>query len=591
MAKIYDGGMELDLSEQQILSCVSYGWGCNGGWREWAYELFRDHGSVGEDCMPYHSVDTDPCIQESCEVLAKITGWVPVDDDVNAIKTALLTGPVCCAMTVYSDFDAYTGGCYEHAGFDETNHAVLIVGWNDTLCNNEGAWIVKNSWGTGWGMHGFFYIKYNSCYIGYATALVHYTPPGPVVTLEGMSVDDSASGNGNGRPEPGEAVNIYLTLSNIWAPLNQASITASADTDGIIFVNGRSGLGDISVHDTVDNRSNPIQFRVPVGFPSRRTHFTFRISGNGGTYIKTWRKEIWVGRSHILLVDDDNGSNVEGYYSSALDTLGPLYDRWDKASRSDQSYNLSDYDVVIWFTGDHRDSIFSHQDIQSLMTYLDNGGRLFLTSQDAAEALSGSSDPLDTLFLKNYLHTSYHGNNNKHLVAGSPGDVVGDTLWIYPEGSPGASNQASKDNLIPDSLADPVLFYANSWFVPTDSVAAIRFQGSYKLVFFGFGFEAINGSGFNFYGHRLSKPEMVMQRVLDWFNKPWFYAPGDANGDKIVNSGDVVYLINYLFRGDSPPEPLAAADVNGDCTVNSGDVVYLINYLFRGGPAPAYGCI
>jgi C1A family cysteine protease len=36
MAKIY-GGTELDLSEQQILSCKSYGWGCNGGWMSTRY--------------------------------------------------------------------------------------------------------------------------------------------------------------------------------------------------------------------------------------------------------------------------------------------------------------------------------------------------------------------------------------------------------------------------------------------------------------------------------------------------------------------------------------------------------------------------
>jgi len=63
---------------------------------------------------------------------------------------------------------------------------------------------------------------------------------------------------------------------------------------------------------------------------------------------------------------------------------------------------------------------------------------------------------------------------------------------------------------------------------------------------------------------------------------------GDVNGDGIINSADVVYLINYLFKGGPPPEPLEAGDVNCDGVVNSADVVYLINYLFKGGPPP--GC-
>jgi len=61
---------------------------------------------------------------------------------------------------------------------------------------------------------------------------------------------------------------------------------------------------------------------------------------------------------------------------------------------------------------------------------------------------------------------------------------------------------------------------------------------------------------------------------------------GDANGDGIVNSADVVYLINYLFKGGPAPIPLEAGDVTCDGTINSADVVYLINYLFKGGPPP-----
>ncbi|MGB2989941.1 MAG: dockerin type I repeat-containing protein [Candidatus Zixiibacteriota bacterium] len=65
---------------------------------------------------------------------------------------------------------------------------------------------------------------------------------------------------------------------------------------------------------------------------------------------------------------------------------------------------------------------------------------------------------------------------------------------------------------------------------------------------------------------------------------------GDANGDGEVNIGDVVYLINYLFKQGPSPELPAQSDNNCDQTVNLGDVVYLLNYLFRNGPVPGYGC-
>jgi len=66
---------------------------------------------------------------------------------------------------------------------------------------------------------------------------------------------------------------------------------------------------------------------------------------------------------------------------------------------------------------------------------------------------------------------------------------------------------------------------------------------------------------------------------------PWGYR-GDCNGDGVVDIGDVVYEINYLFRNGPPPEPMSAGDVNCDGTEDIGDVVFKLNYLFRNGPIP-----
>jgi hypothetical protein len=63
---------------------------------------------------------------------------------------------------------------------------------------------------------------------------------------------------------------------------------------------------------------------------------------------------------------------------------------------------------------------------------------------------------------------------------------------------------------------------------------------------------------------------------------------GDANGDGQVNLADAVYLVNWLFIGGPPPEPMEAGDANCDGGVDLADAVYIINYLFIGGPPP--GC-
>ncbi len=66
--------------------------------------------------------------------------------------------------------------------------------------------------------------------------------------------------------------------------------------------------------------------------------------------------------------------------------------------------------------------------------------------------------------------------------------------------------------------------------------------------------------------------------------------PGDANLDGMVDVGDAVVIINYVFRGGAEPASPTAADVNADCSVDVGDAVYLIKYIFRGGTPPQPGC-
>jgi len=71
---------------------------------------------------------------------------------------------------------------------------------------------------------------------------------------------------------------------------------------------------------------------------------------------------------------------------------------------------------------------------------------------------------------------------------------------------------------------------------------------------------------------------------------PDFASCGDANNDCTINVGDAVFIINYIFKDGTSPEPACIGDANGDGVVNVGDAVYIINYIFKGGAAPLPGC-
>lgn len=64
------------------------------------------------------------------------------------------------------------------------------------------------------------------------------------------------------------------------------------------------------------------------------------------------------------------------------------------------------------------------------------------------------------------------------------------------------------------------------------------------------------------------------------------YILGDFDSDGQITVGDIVEMINVIFRGKIPLVPMEAGDVNCDGNTNVGDALYLINYIFKFGPSP-----
>ena len=61
---------------------------------------------------------------------------------------------------------------------------------------------------------------------------------------------------------------------------------------------------------------------------------------------------------------------------------------------------------------------------------------------------------------------------------------------------------------------------------------------------------------------------------------------GDLTEDQILTSADVIFLVNYVFKGGPAASPPSAADMNNNAIVNSSDIVYLVNHVFKAGPPP-----
>jgi C1A family cysteine protease len=175
-------GVTVDLSEQWLVSCNSAGWGCWGGWwahdyHEWRTDPCGGTGAVLEADFPYTAYDAPCTCPYSHQYL--IDGWAFIGNEysvpaTDAIKQAILDyGPV--SVAVYANFamQAYTGGIFNGCEAGEVNHAVVLVGWDDNQGTN-GVWIMRNSWGSGWGEGGYVRIPYECSNIGYAACYVDY---------------------------------------------------------------------------------------------------------------------------------------------------------------------------------------------------------------------------------------------------------------------------------------------------------------------------------------------------------------------------------------------------------------------------------
>ncbi|KPK64143.1 hypothetical protein AMJ83_03875 [candidate division WOR_3 bacterium SM23_42] len=218
------------------------------------------------------------------------------------------------------------------------------------------------------------------------------------------------------------------------------------------------------------------------------------------------------GPADLLVINRDNEARYADYYAAPLDSLNITCKVW--APQNQGLFPMSridefNYNTIIWYTGQAVVDNVTSSEQESLMVFLDSGGKLLITGQNVGEEISG------TQFYSDYLHAVLVSDSINSLKCFPDTlDALGQDIGkLYTVGITGAQNQYSRDVIAADTLAHEFLYYdslltdcAGIWY--EDAISGCQ------IVYCAFGVEAVH-KPIPWLGYMTRT--QLLERFLSWF--------------------------------------------------------------------------
>jgi subtilisin family serine protease len=286
---------------------------------------------------------------------------------------------------------------------------------------------------------------------GNATGIFQGTVPlasGPAVADQFLQV---SHGDQITASIPGLSVTDVASVDALPPSLSGINLSSTGSTASVSWSTSKPSSGIVRFGRTADalDRSTSItalalsQNTTLHALDTAASYFLQieATDANGNTVISDVRTFNTLAPAPILLVDDDQGANLDSSFKAALAANSLTFNDWNvfAGSRLPTANNLAAYQLVIWNTGADFEAPgagLSADEQTAIAAYLDAGGRIFISGQDILY------NGVSTDFLQNYLRIASYVEDTidgDHTETGVPGSQITDGLTLsttVPSGYP-----------------------------------------------------------------------------------------------------------------------------------------------------------
>ncbi|KAL6054791.1 Cathepsin B [Balamuthia mandrillaris] len=196
----------INVSPQQQINCdqsckfpvlgTNCNQGCDGGYLDQALAYLSKEGTVSDSCNNYVAKQ-QTCSGYTCDSGAEASivfyadGCHKLSGEMAMMNEIYANGPILAGFTIYENFVEYEGGVYDAvSGPAEGGHAVRIIGWGEDA--GKPYWLCANSWGTSWGLNGYFKFLRGSDLCGIESNVVATTPDVDQLMEDSEGVDNNS---------------------------------------------------------------------------------------------------------------------------------------------------------------------------------------------------------------------------------------------------------------------------------------------------------------------------------------------------------------------------------------------------------------